>query len=110
MDLRQGHCSHRALELGIHLYSARQVTVIWRDRLSLAEGCQRCNPDCQLGIAGKEVHRQSGTLACEPGIDSMADAALTDMAEQKGERTLSLEARLQNFGNPMGNDRAARAF
>lgn len=110
MGLRQDDYLHRAESFGTGRQSARQVIVIQRGGFFLAAGYRRCNPDWQLGIAGRVVRRPSDNPVFERGIDRMAGVALSGMAEQKGEMTLSLGTGLQNFGNRMGNDQESARF
>lgn len=63
------------------------MAVIQRDALASAVDCRTYNRVWQLGIAGTEARRQSGSLAFELGIDRMADDALTDRAERREETT-----------------------
>lgn len=64
-----------------HLEQWRRV--IPRDEHVSAVDYQKCNPALQLGIVDKGCRRLSGIPTFGIGIDHKADAALTDMGEQK---------------------------
>lgn len=55
--------------------------------LFLVEDYQRYTPVWPIGIVDRGLRRQFDNPACGHGIDHMGADVLTDMAEQKGEKT-----------------------